>query len=233
MEIRMALTEPSSVVFSIQQLLHAETERVAAKKEESETELKRSRELRGQEVERERQRYERQAVLEREEQQSKTRLLEAEGIKNRLEKSNAVELERLRRAIEQEYEAKYASSTERIHALAGRHRILLSALATGLVGAVLFWLIVVLPGQHRANESYSALNSLYESSLKERRGMEESFRLERQQLRRQLNALLEQTRTGPSVSETVLKPVGQKPKPVRPESKPPCTCLTGDPLCAC
>ena len=118
----------------------------------------------------------------------------------------------------------------------GWQRIFGAALATALAGIGLIWLLIVIPGQRQANASYTALNALYEGSLKDRKNLEDSFRRERQLLNRQLDALLNRGPAQPSNSEPALKQVGAHPKPlpqITVEPKPPCVCLDGDPMCYC
>jgi len=134
--------------------------------------------------------------------------------------------------------AEQAKKQATLHIRLGRQRILGAALATALAGIGLIWLLIVIPGQRQANASYNALNALYEGSLKDRKELEDSFRRERQLLKRQLDALLNRGSAQPSNSEPTLKQVGAHPKPlpqitVEPKPKPPCVCLDGDPMCYC
>ncbi len=146
------------------------------------------------------------------------------------------DLGRLRQQLEQQYQAKSQATTLQMAAFVGRQRILTALLATLVVGGGLCWALLIAPAQRHATDSYASLTVLYEDALKEQRRLDDSFRLERQQLRQQLDALSNPSpaKSRPDVPEA--RPGGSRPKPSsKPISqpKPPCTCTYDDPLCDC
>lgn len=229
----MALNEQSSVVFSIQNLLDVENQRILA--EETEQQAARAREQQRRDLERERQRIEQEAAIENSRRQQLAELREIEELKLQLQQQSHGELMELRTKLEREYRAKTEATTLQVAELVGRQRILGALLATLLAGTALCWLLLIAPGQQRASNSYASLNALYAGALKEQRRLEDSFRLERQQLKQQLDAMRNQhhpTATAP-ISEPKTNTQHSKPVSAVTTSKPPCVCIDGDPLCNC
>jgi len=232
----MALNEQSSVVSSIQQLVQAENERVFAEHAARESALAREREQRHKAQHRERELAEKQAVLERDTQHREATARESEQARQQLIAQANLAFERARQELDREYRAKSLRYSEQLASLSGRHRILMAALVTLVVGAGLCWLLLIVPGQRQAKVDYASLNGLYEGSLQERENLVESFGRERRQLVQQLDALLK--RGVPVTSGTTPQ---SHPAPAPPrvpvflnsKPKPSCVCQTGDPLCDC
>ena len=231
----MASPEHSSVVFSVRQLLDAESERVAAEQAERDARHQREREQRLRSHERERLQAEQQSNQQREHEWHQRLTQEANLLKARLVQENEAALATLREQLEHEYHLRTVQRDAQLSAVTGRQRMLLAALATLLVGAGLCWSLVVVPGQRQASASYAALNELYAKLLVEQRERTDDWNRERRQLQSQLESIRSQHTASPSPPAATTGPAhpaipGHR-KP--PESKSPCPCQHDDPLCPC
>jgi hypothetical protein len=222
----MASSEVSSVVFSVRQLLDAETERVLAEQAEHEARLAQER-LEAANDAAQRREYEWHQRLSQ----------EANLLKARLVEQSELALAATRGKLEREYQMRAAQRELGVSALTGRHRMLLAALVTLVVGAGLVWLFVVLPGQRRASDSYASLSNLYTTLLSEQQARADAWSRERRQLKTQIESILSQPKSMPHTDDSSDRaaPSHTKPPPHwHPGvSVPPCTCLRGDPLCDC
>ena len=233
----MASTERSSVVFSVQQLLDAESERIRAEQAERATRLQQEKATRLQSAEAERLQIERHNTQHHEHEWHQRMTQEANLLKAKLAQESEATLATVRGRLEHEYRFQKEQRDSQLSALTGRQRVLVTVLATLLAGACLCWLFVWLPGQRRASASYASLSDLYTKLLSEQREQADAWNRERRQLKSQIEAILTQPRSNLSPADSNNKFVTPQSKPpgrARPvDSKAPCICLRGDPMCDC
>ena len=241
----MALSEPSSVVFSIQELLSAESQRVQAEDAERRAQLAAEQQLHQRELEARRLSAERKMSEEHEAERHQRVLDEIDIAKRQWAAQNAVELARLRRQLEQEYRLEAVHEGPLVSSASGRPLMLTAALVTLLLGAIGSWAFVILPGEKRAEAAYASLRDTYTSLLHEQQASADAWSRERQQLKSQIESTLKELNSkSKQTADRGNDPNLPSSKPNGPPKQPhvgpgpgapvrPCTCLRGDPLCDC
>ncbi len=240
----MALSEPSSVVFSIQELLNTESARVQAEEVSRQDQMAKEREQKQREAENERLLVERRTAVEHENERHQRLLDEIDIAKRQWAAQNAVELAHLRRQLEQEYRLEAAGNVPPVSSPSGRSLMLTATLVTLLLGAIGSWVFVVLPGEKRADTAYSSLRDTYTSLLREGQLRADEWSLERRQLKLELESALKELSSSKQTAERGNDPTLPNGKPNGPPRQPhvgprpgvtvhPCACLKGDPLCDC
>jgi hypothetical protein len=241
----MTASEPSSVVFSIQELLSTESLRVEAENTERQAQLALDQQRRQQELEAERLSVERKRSSEHEHERHQQMLDEVDIAKRQWAAQNAVELARLRRQLEQEYRTDIVQAGPKGSDSSGVRLIFVATLITLLLGAIGSWIFVILPGERRAETAYTSLQETYTSLLREHQASADSWGRQRQQLKLELESTLKElnsksTQTADPASDrapSTGKPnsSGRQPHagPRPSEAVRTCACLRGDPLCDC
>jgi hypothetical protein len=232
----MALAKESSVVFSVKQLLDAETERLDLEAAAREERLAEEREQQRMAREAEREQEQQRAEQVRQEQRRLQLLHEAEILKMRLAAETETAMARVQ--SEQQHEAQLASLQRdaRVASLIGRQRILVATLATLVVGGILCWSLVIAPGQRRANNAYIQQRESYSALLDEASKREVELRREQRLIKEKLESILMAfPAVQPGIAPVNPVPLPTKKTPRRPpdNGKHSCECLPTDPLCDC
>ena len=229
----MALAKESSVVFSVKQLLDAETERLDSETAAREDRLAREREQQRMAREAEREKEQQRAEQAREEERRLELLHEAELLKLRLAAESEMALARTQSG--QQHQAQLASLQRdaRFTSLIGRQRLLVATLATLVVGGILCWILVIAPGQRRANLAYLQQRESYSALLDEASKREADLRREQRLLRDRLESLLASPPAPPAAGTTIQEPIKRTPRRPPDNGKHSCECLPADPLCDC